>query len=52
LSILNALDAKPVSTLAPSAFTKSKTANLFQAKKANAWFAEHVKRNAPKVQFR
>jgi len=48
----NALDAKLVSTLAPSAFMKSKTASLFQPKQVNAWFAELVRHNVLKVQFR
>jgi len=36
LSMQNALDAKLVSTVALSVYMKSKTANLHQAKKANA----------------
>jgi hypothetical protein len=48
----NALDAKLVSTLAQSAFTKSKTASQFQPRKANAWFAELARHNVLKVQFR
>jgi len=52
LSILNALDARLVSTLALSVFMKSKTARLLQPRKVNAWFVELVKHNVLKVQFR